>query len=396
MPMERPEASDPARAATRRRDGATSPVMRVLDRYLEAAIEAGASDLHLEPDVSGLAVRLRIDGVLRTIDPPPRSLADALVTRARLLAGVDLAEHRLPQDGRFVHKHRDESVDVRAAFMPVHGGERIALRLMQPETRAVGFEGLGLDAPDHALLARALDRPHGLVAVVGPTGSGKTTTLYAAIERLRRPHLSIMTVEDPVERALPGIAQVSVDEDCGRTFGAVLRAILRQDPDVIMVGEMRDAESARIACRAALTGHRVLTTLHTADTREAVLRLSDLEVPDYLVRATLSLVIAQRLVRRLCRACRVLARPRPVETALFLALGLEAPAQLGRSSGCAECSAEGYRGRLAVFELLPVGDRSAASLPRPRKTLLEEGLRMAAAGETSFEEVVSVCPEPTR
>jgi type II secretory ATPase GspE/PulE/Tfp pilus assembly ATPase PilB-like protein len=205
-----------------------------------------------------------------------------------------------------------------------------------------------------------------------------------------------MTVEDPVERALSGVAQVSVDEDCGRTFASVLRAILRQDPDVIMIGEMRDSDSARIACRAALTGHRVLTTLHTADTREAVLRLSDLEVPDYMVRATLSLVIAQRLVRRLCSSCRSDGAPRPSEAALFRALGLEAPDRVGRSGGCPHCSAEGYRGRIAVFELLAIGDRSAPSLPRPRHTLLQEGLRMAAAGETTFEEVVAVCPEPTR
>jgi type II secretory ATPase GspE/PulE/Tfp pilus assembly ATPase PilB-like protein len=383
-------------SAVVRKDAVTSPAMRLLDRYLDAAVEAGASDVHLEPDAAGLAVRLRIDGVLRTIEAPPRSLSDALLTRARLLAGVDLAEHRLPQDGRFVHRHHGGPVDVRAAFMPVYGGERIALRLMQPEAHAVGFDGLGLEVPDRDLLARALDRPHGLVAVVGPTGSGKTTTLYAALERLRRPQLSIMTVEDPVERAIPGVAQISVDEDCSRTFGAVLRAILRQDPDVIMVGEMRDAESARIACRAALTGHRVLTTLHTADTREAVLRLSDLEVPDYLVRATLSLVIAQRLVRKLCRSCRSLGAPRPTETALFRALGLDAPARIGRSSGCSECSAEGYRGRRAVFELLAVGEREHGALPRPRHTLLEEGLHLAALGETTFEEVVAVCPEPTR
>jgi len=379
-----------------RKDAVTSPAMRLLDRYLDTAVDAGASDVHLEPDAAGLAVRLRVDGVLRTVEAPPRSLADALLTRARLLAGVDLAEHRMPQDGRFVHRHRSGPVDVRAAFMPVHGGERIALRLMQPEARAVGFDGLGLEAPDHALLARALDRPHGLVAVVGPTGSGKTTTLYAALERLRRPQLSIMTVEDPVERAIPGVAQISVDEDSGRTFGAVLRAILRQDPDVIMVGEMRDAESARIACRAALTGHRVLTTLHTADTREAVLRLSDLEVPDYLVRATLSLVIAQRLVRRLCASCRTVGAPRPAETALFRALGLDAPLQIGRSGACPACSAEGYRGRRAVFELLAIGKREPATLPRPRRSLLQEGLRLAALGETTFEEVVAVCPEPTR
>jgi type II secretory ATPase GspE/PulE/Tfp pilus assembly ATPase PilB-like protein len=397
------EASDNARAQALRQqrlNAATSPAMRLLDRYLAIAVDAGASDLHLEPGVAGLAVRMRVDGVLRTLEGPPENVADALLMRARLLARVDLAERRLPQDGRFVFEHAAGNVDVRAAFMPVHRGERLALRMMQSETKLTVFDDLGLEPPDREVFGRALERPHGLVAVVGPTGSGKTTTLYAALARLRRPQLSLMTVEDPVERELPGIAQIAVDEDCGRTFAAVLRAILRQDPDVIMVGEMRDPDSARIACRAALTGHRVLTTLHTADTREAVLRLSDLEIPDYLIRATLSLVIAQRLVRRLCTVCGGAAPARAAEAALFRALGMDAPASVGRARGCDTCGGEGYRGRRAVFELLPMIDAGGGSRGEvkvtPRRYLLQEGLRLAAAGATTFEEVVSVCPEPNR
>jgi type II secretory ATPase GspE/PulE/Tfp pilus assembly ATPase PilB-like protein len=318
-----------------------------------------------------------------------------VITRARLLARVDLAERRVPQDGRFVFEQGGgAAAEVRAAFMPVHGGERVALRLLASQTRTVGFDSLGLEPPDHDALARALERPHGLIAVVGPTGSGKTTTLYAALERLRRPQLSIMTVEDPVERNLAGVAQVSIDEDCGRTFAVVLRAVLRQDPDVLMVGEMRDAESARIACRAALTGHRVLTTLHTADTREALLRLSDLDIPDYLVRATLSLIVSQRLVRLLCTSCASTRAPRPSEAALYVALGLEEPRCVGQAAGCPRCGGDGYRGRKPVFEVLWVdpGRASAAAL-RPRRMMLQEGLRLAAAGESTFEEVVSVCPE---
>ena len=392
------EASDNARSQALRQQrlgAATSPAMRLLDRYLAIAVEAGASDLHLEPGVAGLEVRMRVDGVLRILEPPPENVADALLMRARLLAHVDLAERRLPQDGRFVFEHAGGAVDVRAAFMPVHRGERLALRMMQSDTKLTVFDELGLEPPDREAFARALERPHGMVAVVGPTGSGKTTTLYAALERLRRPQLSLMTVEDPVERELAGIAQIAVDEDCGRTFAAVLRAILRQDPDVSMVGEMRDPDSARIACRAALTGHRVLTTLHTADTREAVLRLSDLEIPDYLVRATLALVIAQRLVRRLCTRCRTVSAPRPAEAALFGALAMEAPSRLARAAGCEACSGDGYRGRRAVFELLPMFDGAAAKVT-PRRYLLQEGLRLAASGETTFEEVVAVCPEPNR
>jgi type II secretory ATPase GspE/PulE/Tfp pilus assembly ATPase PilB-like protein len=394
------EAADNARSQALRQqklNAATSPAMRLLDRYLAIAVEAGASDLHLEPGVAGLSVRMRVDGVLRTLEGPPENVSDALLMRARLLARVDLAERRLPQDGRFAFEFAGGAVDVRAAFMPVHRGERVALRMMQSEAKLTVFDDLGLVPADREVFARSLERPHGLVAVVGPTGSGKTTTLYAALERLRRPQLSIMTVEDPVERELPGIAQIAVDEDCGRTFAAVLRAILRQDPDVLMVGEMRDPDSARIACRAALTGHRVLTTLHTADTREAVLRLSDLEIPDYLIRATLALVVAQRLVRRLCTSCRATAAPRPSETALYRALAMEAPAGIGRARGCDACAGEGYRGRCAVFELLPMFDAGGAGAKVvPRHYLLQEGLRLAAAGETTFEEVVAVCPEPNR
>ena len=374
---------------------ATSPAMRLLDRYLANAVDAGASDLHFEPAFGGILVRARIDGVLRVLEPPPQSLADSLLTRTRLLAGADLSEKRLPQDGRFRFRHHGDSIDVRAAFMPVHGGERIALRFIAADRASLGIDHLGLDEPERALLARTLDRPNGMIVVVGPTGSGKTTTLYAAIERLRRPQLSIVTVEDPVERDLDGVSQVAVDEPSGRTFAAVLRAVLRQDPDALMVGEIRDPESARIACRAALTGHRVLTTLHTSDTREALLRITDMGVPDYLASATVSLVIAQRLLRRLCTDCRRETSPRPSEVALCRALGMAAPETLARPAGCGACGNEGYRGRLGVFETL-VCRTGGNDDSRPRRYLLQEGLRRAAALDTSFEEAVAVCPEPSR
>ena len=374
----------------------SNPVKKLLNLVLLQAIKDKASDIHFEPFESEFKMRYRIDGVLYEMIPPPKRIAVALSSRIKVMANLDIAERRLPQDGRIPLTVQGHPVDLRVSVLPTMFGESVVLRVLDRTQLDLKLDNLGLDSNDVNIIRQLIKKPNGILIVTGPTGSGKTTTLYAALERLRRPQLSIMTVEDPVERSIPGVAQISVDEDCGRTFGAVLRAILRQDPDVIMVGEMRDAESARIACRAALTGHRVLTTLHTADTREAVLRLSDLEVPDYLVRATLSLVIAQRLVRRLCTSCRSVGVPSPSETALFRALGLDAPASIGRSGGCYECSAEGYRGRRAVFELLAVGEREHGSLPRPRRTLLDEGLRLAVLGETTFEEVVAVCPEPTR
>ncbi len=374
-------------------DSVTAPAVRVLDRYLRTADQAGASDLHLEPYPEGLRVRMRVDGMLRELEPPPAGLVPSLLARLRLLAHVDLAEHRVPQDGRFVFANGEEPVEVRAAFMPVHGGEKVALRLLPP-ARAFAFDGLGLEANDARTLERALDAANGMIVVAGPTGSGKTTTLYACLERLRNPRVSIVTVEEPVERRIDGVAQVAVDEDCGRTFPRVLRSILRLDPDVIMIGEMRDTESARIACRAALTGHRVLTTLHTADTREAPVRLGDMGVPEYLVAATLSLVIAQRLLPRVCSRCVAEAAPTPYERTAFLNTGIEPPALLAAGRGCTACNGEGFRGRLAVFELLDRRARGGSAEPAPASSLLRSALLLAAAGKTTVGEALARCPVP--
>ncbi len=374
----------------------TAPAVRIVDRYLELGLEMRASDLHFEPAGNGVRVRARVDGVLRELAAPPDTLAGAMRSRLRLLAGVDLAERRLPQDGRFtVHAAGRaagrEPVDVRAAFLPAAGGEKITLRLLHRATPLDGIASLGLQAPERRTIERALNRSAGLIVVAGPTGSGKTTTLYAAIDRLRSTERAILTVEDPVEVELEGVTQVPVDDEVGCTFAAVLRAMLRQDPDVLMVGEMRDAESARIACRAALTGHLVLTSVHATEAGDVATRLIDMGVAPYLVETTVSLVVAQRLLRRLCPHCRRSREPLPVESALFGAAGLPPPRATADPVGCDACDGLGYRGRLGVFEFLARTPGGAVERT-PKAGLAAAGLLRAARSDTSVAEVLAHCP----
>jgi len=414
----------------------TAPAVRILDRYLTLAAEAGASDLHLEPAAGGLWVRMRVDGQLRPLEPPPGALVPALLTRARLLAGVDLAERRLPADGSFrvdvaaslvdrqtsVYApngatkagHREQALetqepcrctarsapaverirrDVRASFVPVRGGEKIVLRILEHGARRMDMRELGMAAGERAMVERAIRRSNGMIVVVGPTGSGKTTTLYTALSVIADPTRAVVSVEDPVELDLDGVTQIEVDDDIGRSFAVLLRAVLRQDPDVIMVGEMRDTDSARIACRAALTGHLVLTTLHTADTREALLRLRDMGVPERLVDATVALVVAQRLLRRLCRECAVRRAPAPHEHALYVDAGLEPPQVLWGARGCDACHNQGYRGRVAVFELLECGAGDGV-VRLPTRNLFAAALDRAASGQTDVAEALARCPSP--
>lgn len=372
-----------------------APAVRLLDAVLTEAILAEASDLHFEPDRSGLRIRMRIDGHLRDLASPPASLVPALLTRVRLLARADLAERRLPQDGRFTFAGpHGERVDVRAAFLPVARGEKIALRLLRHGSAAPALCDLGMAPRERRRLEAALARSNGLILVAGPTGSGKSTTLYAAIAALRSPSRSVVSVEDPVERDVEGVSQVPIDDVVGRSFGAVLRALLRQDPDVLMVGEIRDGESARIACRAALTGHLVLSSVHASDTREALLRLPEMGVADYLIDATLSLVIAQRLVRRLCIHCRVSAAwPGGADAGrLFARAGVALPASTVVTAGCSHCNGSGYRGRIGLFEMAAGEDD--APVPFGPGSLGAAGLAQVLAGQTTFEEVLAHCPQP--
>jgi general secretion pathway protein E len=373
-----------------------SPAVRRLSALLAEAVEAGASDVHLEPDRNGLRIRIRVDGQLFDLEPPPASLVSALLTRIRLLARVDLAERRLPQDGRFTWAAGAAgAIDIRAAFLPASRGEKIALRLLRQHSQGDGAPSiavLGMRDVDLARLESALARPNGLVLVVGPTGSGKSTTLHAALVHLRGATRSLASVEDPVEFDIAGVTQVAVEEEVGRTFAVVLRALLRQDPDVLMVGEIRDDESARIACRAALTGHLVLTTLHASHAREALLRLPEIGVAEYLVRATVALVVAQRLVRRLCEACAGTAPARPDAAAWFDRAGLAAPVVLPRAKGCERCQGRGYRGRIALFELAASTDDAPA--PFTAGSLGAAGLAHVLDGRTTVEEVLVHCPHP--
>jgi type II secretory ATPase GspE/PulE/Tfp pilus assembly ATPase PilB-like protein len=379
------------------------PVIRYVSLLLRDAHAAGASDVHLESAREGLRVRLRVDGVLSDVDAPPRELAQAVISRVKLLANLDIAERRVPQDGRIRARLEDRELDLRVSTLPSLHGESVVLRLLDRGGRPAGLDELGMDPETHAGFAALARRPHGIVLVTGPTGSGKTTTLHAALGLRDATTEKIVTVEDPIEYQLAGVIQVPVNVKAGSTFAAVLRGVLRQDPDVVMVGEMRDQETAGIAVRAALTGHLVVATLHTNDAVSAIPRLSDLGVEDYLVASTLEGVLAQRLVRRTCPHCRRRYRPDPQSVALLAERPVGSIA-LERGQGCAHCRQTGFRGRTGLFELLPFDEelkelvtrragrtalREAGAAQRMR-TLRADGWAKVQAGLTTIEEVLRV------
>jgi general secretion pathway protein E len=383
-----------------------APAIRLVDLILQRAAECGASDIHLEPCATRLRLRLRIDGVLQEAEAPPAQLAAALASRVKIMAGLDIAERRLPQDGRMSVRVQGKQLDVRVATAPTQHGESIALRLLNRDAVQLDLASLGFGARELAALNGLLAAPHGMILVTGPTGSGKSTTLYAALSHLNTPALKVITVEDPVEYRLEGLNQIQVRPAIELSFAAALRSIVRHDPDVIMVGEMRDLETARICVQSALTGHLVLSTLHTNDAASSVTRLLEMGVEDYLLTSTLSAVIAQRLVRLLCRHCRRAHAPLPA------ALAREwrgAPPEardrpLYRAVGCERCAGTGYRGRSAVLELMPMSERlrglvlahapasdiAAAARDAGMRTMREDGLARALAGLTTLEEVLRV------
>jgi len=379
------------------------PVVRYVNLVVRDAYDAGASDVHLEATRSGLAARFRLDGVLAAAPEPPAELQHAVVSRVKLLAEMDIAERRRPQDGRIRVRLESRELDIRVSTVPTVHGESVVLRLLDRGGRPVGLEELGMAPELLATVAELTARPHGMVLVTGPTGSGKTTTLYACLQRRDMGAEKVVTVEDPVEYQLAGVTQVPVHAQAGVTFGTVLRSILRQDPDVVMVGEMRDAETAEVAVQAAMTGHLVLTTLHTNDAVGAVARLVDLGVPDYLVAATVEGVLAQRLVRRVCEQCRAAYEP-PPEQAALLAGRPVGRLRHARGVGCPSCRGTGYRGRLGLFELLRVTDdvkdaiTRRASRSELRALALEAGMTpmradgwaKVEAGLTTVEEVLRV------
>ena len=329
-----------------------APIIRLINALLTEAIKSNASDIHIESFEHRLQVRFRVDGVLREVLNPPRALGPLLVSRVKVMAHLDIAEKRLPQDGRISLRVAGRPVDVRVSTLPAGHGERVVLRLLDKSAGRLDLEQLGMREPDRRAMQQLLQRPHGIFLVTGPTGSGKTTTLYAALDFLNSRQRNIMTVEDPIEYYLDGISQTQVNTRVDMSFARGLRAILRQDPDVVMVGEIRDLETAEIAVQASLTGHLVLSTLHTNSAVGALTRLRDMGVESFLLSSSLIGVLAQRLVRRLCPQCKAPASVGPAEHEL---LGADTrPAMLYQSRGCESCSHSGYQGRVGVFELVPV------------------------------------------
>ena len=380
-----------------------APVVRLVNLLLLEALEARASDVHLEAHARGLQVRYRVYGVLQDAPSPPGHSMPAVVSRLKIMAELDVAERRIPQDGRLRLRLQDRQVDVRVSTVPTLHGESVVLRLLDKERGRITLEEIGMGPDTLNAFVASVRRPNGIVLVTGPTGSGKTTTLYAAMDRIRTGKEKILTVEDPVEYELPGVAQVPVNEKVGVTFATALRALLRQDPDVILIGEIRDQETAEIATHASLTGHLVLSTLHTNDAPSALTRLRDLGVAPYLIASTVEAVLAQRLVRRVCAQCAVEATP---ERSELMALGpaAEGLERVKVGKGCPACRGSGYRGRLGVYELLLMNDglrdgvlkeRSAGELRRAAaeggmRGLMDDGVRLIRAGLTTPSEVARV------
>ncbi len=395
------------RGAVGSAEDASSPVARLLQSIMEDAIQVRASDVHIEPNESVLRIRQRVDGVLQETIIKETRIAAALVSRLKLTAGLDISEKRLPQDGRFETKVKGRDIDVRLSTLPVRHGESVVMRLLDQKASIKGLDSLGLAPHMLARLRYLITRPNGLILVTGPTGSGKTTTLYSALHELNSAEKKIVTVEDPIEYQLDRINQVQVNTKIGLTFASVLRATLRQDPDILLVGEIRDRETAEIALRASMTGHLVLSTLHTNDAITSAMRLLDIGVEGYLAAASVRGVLAQRLVRKICDRCRVEAQPDDQQFAWLDALIGERRAHsltFFAGTGCSRCSRTGFNGRRGVFELLEltedlanalrVGDsdtfsRSARLQPGFRPLVLN-ALDYAIAGETSLSEVLAL------
>ncbi len=384
-----------------------APVVRLVNLLLQQALEARASDIHLEPFENRLRVRFRVDGVLLNAESMPASSAAAVISRIKLMAHLDIAERRLPQDGRFSFRIEGRALDLRVSTIPTLFGESLVIRVLDKGELRLDFEVLGFSDPIRNRLEQLLEAPHGILLVTGPTGSGKSTTLYTAIDRLNSSGKKILTVEDPVEYRLDGINQIQVKPQIGLDFSVALRAIVRQDPDIIMVGEMRDLETTRIAVHSALTGHLVLSTLHTNDAASGITRLLDMGVEPYLITATVNGIVAQRLIRRLCRHCAEPFEPPPQlleKLRQQAAAAEEAGLNLFRAVGCSHCSGTGYLGRLAIAEILLIDDalrqltmqrtgatalRQAAT-ERGMRTLHQDGLHKVFQGLTTLEEVARV------
>ncbi len=384
-----------------------APVVKLVNMLISKAAADRASDIHIEPTERDLRVRYRIDGVLHEVMRTPRSIMNAVVSRLKIMADIDIAERRRPQDGRISLKVGRRSIDLRVSTLPTIYGEKVVMRILDTSQALLQLEDLGFLPDTHSRYEESFTKPYGTILVTGPTGSGKSTTLYATLNVLNRPEVNIVTVEDPVEYRLSGISQVQVNRKAGLTFPSALRSFLRQDPDIMLVGEIRDKETATIAIESALTGHLVLSTLHTNDAPSAVTRLTEMGIEPFLVGSAIDAVLGQRLARRLCKQCK---EPyEPTRDALedvgwpFEEIGEDMPT-LYRANGCAACSGTGYRGRLAVHELMNVTeeiermtverasteDVAKMAVAQGMRTLRQDGLVKVARGETSIEEILRV------
>ena len=387
-----------------------APVIRLVGLIVKNAIEARASDIHIEPFESRLVVRYRIDGVMHEVESPPRRFSAAVISRVKIMANLDIAERRLPQDGRIKLRLAGKEIDLRVSTVPTMHGESVVMRILDKGGVPLNFESLGFEPDVLARLVKLIEQPHGILLVTGPTGSGKTTTLYTALQRLNKPDVKILTVEDPVEYQLEGINQIQVKPQIDLTFANALRSIVRQDPDVIMIGEIRDLETAQIAVQSALTGHLVLSTLHTNDAASTVGRLLDMGVEDYLLSTTVIGIQAQRLVRKLCTACREPYVELPqvlAETGLARLVDGRPEVTLYRPQGCKECAHTGFAGRVAIMEIMPMseavrralmahatsGDIQKVAQAEGMQTMYEHGLRKVLAGTTTLDDVLRVTRE---
>jgi general secretion pathway protein E len=384
-----------------------APVIRVVNLIFSRALEARASDIHIEPYEHELKIRYRIDGVLQDVESPPARMAPAIISRVKILSRLNIAERRLPQDGRIKLKISGKEVDLRVSTVPTLHGESVVMRILDKQTLNLNLEDIGLSDKVLSDLKSVLERPNGIFLVTGPTGSGKTTTLYAVLSRMNTPERKIMTVEDPVEYQIAGVNQIQAAPRIGLDFAHALRSIVRQDPDVIMIGEMRDRETAGIAIQSALTGHIVFSTLHTNDSASGVTRLLDMGLEDYLLTSTVNAIMAQRLVRVLCPACRresALTDEEVQHMGISRLVERAGSRRVWRATGCEACARTGYRGRMGVHELLLVDDSirhlilehaSAEVIMKAARangmvTMYEDGVLKAFAGHTSIDEVLRV------
>ena len=386
-------------------DSEDAPVVKIVNLILVQAIKEKASDIHIEPFEKEIKLRYRVDGALIEATSPPKALQMPIASRIKILAGLDIAERRLPQDGRFRIRVSGKEIDLRISMLPTVYGEKIVIRLLDKGALGGSIDNMGLDDYSLGIFKKAIDAPHGMILVTGPTGSGKTTTLYTILNELNNPIYNIVTVEDPVEYQLMGINQVAVKADIGMGFSEALRSILRQDPDIVMIGEIRDNETADIAVKAALTGHQVLSTLHTNDAAGAITRLDDMGIEPFLISSSVILTCAQRLVRRICPNCKEEFQPEPE---IFTKLNIENDGStLYRGAGCSRCKGRGYVGRAPILEVLPVSEairrlvikRASAAVVKNQaiaegmKSLRMVGIDKAREGITTLEEVLRITSE---